>query len=223
MSEFASTSTATEDKHAHTLAQVVKKMDQRELLKFLKDRDDIHLNRHEWDGIFNNQHISGRAFLNLTKLDFLSIRLPLGPAVELADFVEELRENHFKTFSSCNILGELLRKYKLDGNSIEAIPLFKLARVTCEIQDSDKHFVNCMTEIMVRLKNYGSLFVDSLEFMRNEYVAAILHAALNIARVDTQKEFSMRSQCEMLGEESIGRVDYAIKDSEYLFRQDLSR
>ncbi|UZO25690.1 uncharacterized protein OCT59_017952 [Rhizophagus irregularis] len=134
MSEFASTSTATEDKHAHTLAQVVKKMDQRELLKFLKDRDDIHLNRHD----------------------------------------------------------------------IEAIPLFKLARVTCEIQDSDKHFVNCMTEIMVRLKNYGSLFVDSLEFMRNEYVAAILHAALNIARVDTQKEFSMRSQCEMLGEESIG-------------------
>lgn len=82
--------------------------------------------------------------------------------------------------------------------------------MTCEIQDSDKHFVNCMTEIMVRLKNYGSLFVDSLEFMRNEYVAAILHAALNIARVDTQKEFSMRSQCEMLGEESIGRVDYAI-------------
>ncbi|CAB4423516.1 unnamed protein product [Rhizophagus irregularis] len=64
---------------------------------------------------------------------------------------------------------------------------------------------------------------DLLEFMRNEYVAAILHAALNIARVDTQKEFSMRSQCEMLGEESIGRVDYAIKDSEHLFRQDLSR
>ncbi|CAB4475914.1 unnamed protein product [Rhizophagus irregularis] len=54
--------------------------------------------------------------------------------------------------------------------SLEAIPLFKLARVT----------------------------------------------SLNIARVDTQKEFSMRSQCEMLGEESIGRVDYAIKDSEYL-------
>ncbi|CAB5379251.1 unnamed protein product [Rhizophagus irregularis] len=47
--------------------------------------------------------------------------------------------------------------------------------------------------------------------------------SLNIARVDTQKEFRMRSQCEMLGEESIGRVDYAIKDSEHLFRQDLSR
>ncbi|CAB4394489.1 unnamed protein product [Rhizophagus irregularis] len=139
MSEFAFTSMATEDKHAHTLAQVVKKMDH----------------------------------LNLTKLDFLSIRLPLGPAVELADFVEELRENHFKTFSLRNILGELLRKYKLDGNSIEAIPLFKPARVT----------------------------------------------SLNIARVDTQKEFRMRSQCEMLGEESIGRVDYAIKDSEHLSQQ----
>ncbi|CAG8738919.1 16948_t:CDS:2, partial [Gigaspora rosea] len=41
-------------------------------------------------------------------------------------------------------------------------------------------------------KNYGSLVVDSLEAMRNEYVIAILHTVLNIARDNTQKKFSMR-------------------------------
>ncbi|CAG8829711.1 2773_t:CDS:2, partial [Gigaspora rosea] len=89
-------------------------------------------------------------------------------------------------------------------------------KVTCEIQDSDKHFAHCMAEIMVRLKNYGSLAVDSLEAMRNEYVVAILHTALNIARDDTQKKFSMRPQYEIVGNESTGRVDYAIKDAEDL-------
>jgi len=35
-----------------------------------------------------------------------------------------------------------------------------------------------MAEILVRLKNYGSLVVNSLEAMRNEYVVAILHTAI---------------------------------------------
>jgi hypothetical protein len=49
-----------------------------------------------------------------------------------------------------------------------------------------------MAEILVRLKNYGSLLVDSLETMRNEYVVAILHSALHIVRDNTKKEFSTR-------------------------------
>ena len=74
-----------------------------------------------------------------------------------------------------------------------------------------------MAEIMVRLKNYGTLAVDRLEAMRNEYVVAILHTALNIARDDTQKKFSMRPQYEIVGNESTGRVDYAIKVSFVLY------
>ncbi|CAG8726816.1 11461_t:CDS:2 [Funneliformis caledonium] len=52
-------------------------------------------------------------------------------------------------------------------------------------------FERC-TSLTLKVKNYGSLLVDSLETMRNEYVVAILHSALHIVRDETKKEFSMR-------------------------------
>ena len=67
-----------------------------------------------------------------------------------------------------------------------------------------------MKNILFRMKHYGSLVVDSLESMRNEYVSTILHTALHIAEDETSKEFSMRPEFEIIGEESSGRVDYAI-------------
>ncbi|CAG8652072.1 12042_t:CDS:2 [Funneliformis caledonium] len=60
-------------------------------------------------------------------------------------------------------------------------------------------------------ENYRSLIVDSLENMRNEYVSTILHTSLHIARDITKKEFSMRPEYKIIGDESSGRVDYAIK------------
>jgi len=93
--------------------------------------------------------------------------------------------------------------------SKDKIPLFSLQ--THEIKDSDKHFELCMAEILVRLKNYGTLVVDSLEAMRNEYVVAILHTAINITRDSTGEELSMRPEYEVIGDESTGRVDFAIK------------
>jgi len=76
---------------------------------------------------------------------------------------------------------------------------------------SNKHFEHCIAKILVRLKNYGTLVLDSLESMRNEYVSTILHTALHIAGDATKKEFTMRPEYEIIGEESCGRVDYAIK------------
>ena len=66
--------------------------------------------------------------------------------------------------------------------------------------------MHCMAEILVQLKSYGTLQPDSLEAMRNEYVVALLHSALQ-----TGKELSMHPQHEIIGDESKGRVDYAIK------------
>jgi len=40
---------------------------------------------------------------------------------------------------------------------------------------------------------------------------AILHIAINITRDATGKEFSIRSEYEIVGDESSGRVDFAIK------------
>src|SRR5947208_3598650 len=92
---------------------------------------------------------------------------------------------------------------------MDTIPLFSLQ--THEIKGSEKHFEHCMAEILVRLKNYGTLVVDSLEAMRNEYVVAILHTTINITRDSTGKELSMRPEYEAIGDESTGRVDFAIK------------
>ena len=48
--------------------------------------------------------------------------------------------------------------------------------------------------------------------MRNEYVVVILHAAVHIVIDQTGKEdLSMRPQYGLVGEESRGRADYAIK------------
>ena len=104
---------------------------------------------------------------------------------------------------------EVLIRYGLESEGTDKIPLFSLQ--TYEIKDSDKHFEHCVENILFRMKHYGSLVIDSLESMRNEYVSTILHTSLHIAGDLTKKEFSMRPEFEIIGEESSGRVDYAIK------------
>jgi hypothetical protein len=103
----------------------------------------------------------------------------------------------------------VLIRYGLESEGTDKIPLFSLQ--TYEIKDSDKHFEHCVENILFRMKHYGSLVIDSLESMRNEYVSTILHTSLHIAGDLTKKEFSMRPEFEIIGEESSGRVDYAIK------------
>lgn len=46
--------------------------------------------------------------------------------------------------------------------------------------------------------------------MRNEYVVAILHACLHIVMDETSKKLNMRPRYGVVGEESKGRIDYAI-------------
>jgi hypothetical protein len=111
-------------------------------------------------------------------------------------------------------LREVLIRYGLESEGTDKIPLFSLQ--TYEIKDSDKHFEHCVENILFRMKHYGSLVIDSLESMRNEYVSTILHTSLHIAGDLTKKEFSMRPEFEIIGEESSGRVDYTIKEAENL-------
>ncbi|GBB90614.1 hypothetical protein RclHR1_17610003 [Rhizophagus clarus] len=51
--------------------------------------------------------------------------------------------------------------------------------------------------------------------MRNDYVASILHTTLHIVRDETEKEFNMCHQHEIIGEKSFRRVNYAIKDEAF--------
>jgi hypothetical protein len=75
-----------------------------------------------------------------------------------------------------------------------------------------------MAEILLRLGSYGTLQLDSLEAMRNEYVMALLHAEIHIVMDETNKELSMRPQYGIVDSDSQGRVDYAIKEAEELTR-----
>ena len=97
----------------------------------------------------------------------------------------------------------------IDFNGTDTILLFSLQ--THDVQDSNNHFEHCVENILFRMKHYESLVVDSLESMRNEYVSTILHTSLHITGDLTKKEFSMRLEFEIIGEESSGRVYYAIK------------
>ncbi|CAG8744154.1 17914_t:CDS:2, partial [Funneliformis caledonium] len=110
-------------------------------------------------------------------------------------------------------LSKVLAKYSIDSNSTNTIPLFSLQ--TYEIQESDKHFKHCIVKILVRLKNYETLVVDSLEAICNEYVA-ILHITINITRDSTREEFSMRPEYEVIGNESTRQVNFTIKKAKNL-------
>ena len=62
-----------------------------------------------------------------------------------------------------------MAEYDIESEGIEAIPLF--TPTAYETRGDDKYFEECIAEINKRLRDYGTLRPDSLEAMRNEYVA----------------------------------------------------
>ncbi|GES81295.1 hypothetical protein GLOIN_2v1587390 [Rhizophagus clarus] len=184
------------------------------LIDFLKEQnlklDDDDL------GILRKQKVNGQAFLELTKEELLAplYNFPGEPAIKLAKEIKTLKEKLKRVFSSYNSLKEVLAKYGISSDGTETIPLF--LPETHEVQDSNKHFEHCIKNILFRMKNYRSLVLDSLESMHNEYVSTILHTALYIAGDIVSKEFSMRPEYKIIGNESCERVNYAIKEAENL-------
>ncbi|CAG8553632.1 2825_t:CDS:2, partial [Ambispora leptoticha] len=104
-------------------------------------------------------------------------------------------------------LKEVLVKYDIESKGIDAIPLFS-SLIPHSIQDDDVYFEEYITEINKRLRDYDILYLDSLKAMHNKYIVTILY----IIRNETKKEFNIRPQQEIIGEESSGR--FLDKDSE---------
>jgi hypothetical protein len=159
--------------------------------------------------IIRKQKVNGRTFFKITKEELRSAGLGLGPATALVDFAKECKDKKLRSFSSYLSLSEVLAEYGYDSDGIDSIPLF--SPPTYEIKEDNEILKRCMEEILGRLRSYGTLQPDSLEAMRNEYVVALLHASIHIVMDITDKELSMRPQYGIVGEESRGRVDYAIK------------
>src|SRR5579871_1690750 len=76
-----------------------------------------------------------------------------------------------------------------------------------EISDDDKAFKHCMEDIILKLSNVETM-TDANKATRCEFISAILHASIAIAKKLTSQDIS--------GEDSTGRVDYAIKALEDL-------
>jgi len=206
---ISTSSTTATGNETLTLADEIKKYDTGALISFLQERG-LELSETAIK-ILEKEEITGRDFLKLTEEKFRSAGLSLRPSTRLADFAKECKEKKLRAFSTYRSLKEVLAEYDLASEGTEIIPLFT-PRIH-EIPDENKHLELCMADIKLRLKSYGTLVITSLESMRNEYVSTILHTALRIAEDITKKKFSMRPEYEIIGDESSGRVDYAIKVS----------
>ncbi|CAG8587122.1 11262_t:CDS:2 [Paraglomus brasilianum] len=211
----SSSNNATEEKQAPTLAELVRKYNTENLIEFLKEQGDLQLNETHFE-ILRNEEIAGRDFLKLTEEKLHSYGMKGGPATRLADFAKEVKEKKLRAFSSYRTLKdfkEVLGKYSIDGDSITSIPQFQPETHT--LDKEDKAFRHCISDIIVKLMNMGTV-ADSNEAMRREYISAILHASVHIARNVTRKEIKIRLEQEIVGEESSGRADYGITDIEDL-------
>ncbi|RIA88255.1 hypothetical protein C1645_826619 [Glomus cerebriforme] len=95
-------------------------------------------------------------------------------------------------------------------------PAKRLADFAKECKDKELKAFSSYLSLSEVLAEYGLDSDDSLEAMRNEYVVALLHASIHIVMDETNKELSMRPQYGIVGEESKGRVYYAIKEAKDL-------
>ncbi|KAF0463384.1 hypothetical protein F8M41_000185 [Gigaspora margarita] len=105
-------------------------------------------------------------------------------------------------FSSYRGLGEVLKKHKIDGNALTAIPQFRSA--TFDISEDDQSMKLCVDVILLKLRTMGPVEGGN-EAVRSEFVSVILSTAVSL--LDGLRIFP---QFEVTGVESNGRVDYAI-------------
>ncbi|GES95209.1 hypothetical protein GLOIN_2v1502041 [Rhizophagus clarus] len=136
--------------------------------------------------ILCKEKITGFLFLDLTEEKFCSVSFALRPVTLFAKEVQTLKEKLKCMFSLYKSLKEVLMKYGIN-------------------------------EIKHRLGNMEILLTDSNEAMCCEYISTILHASLYIVkRIISDKELTLVPQLEVIGKESTGQIDYAIKTLEKL-------
>ena len=120
----ASTSTTVAGNETVSLADEIKKYDTAKLIEFLQGQG-LNLVKDDFD-IIENERVGGQDFLDMTKQDFRDYGMKGGPATRLAKFAKDCKEKKLKAFSSYCSLKEVLKKYGIDSNGTDTIPLFTL-------------------------------------------------------------------------------------------------
>jgi hypothetical protein len=99
----------------------IKEWDTKALVNFLQKQNlSLYLDFE----VFYAQEITGKIFLELTKQDLQSCGLKFGPAKEIAELIEELKEKKRKASSSYHSLKEVLKKHGIEGSSIGNLSQF---------------------------------------------------------------------------------------------------
>ncbi len=87
--------------------------------------------------------------------------------------------------------------------------------VVFEKINDDKAFEHCMEDIILKLSNVKTM-TDANEATCYEFISAILHVSIAIAKKLTTQDIFIVLQKDISGEDATGRVDYAIKSLEDL-------
>ena len=98
---------------------------------------------------------------------------------------------------------------------LHILTYFSLPAVFEEISDDDKAFEHCIEDIILKLSNVETM-TDANKATRCEFISAILHTSIAIAKKLTSQDIFIVLQKDISGEDSTGRVDYAIKALEDL-------
>ncbi|CAG8558770.1 28709_t:CDS:2, partial [Racocetra persica] len=150
-----STATTNSEKPAPTLAEFVRKYNNKKLVKFLRENeDDLQLDDTDFE-VLRSEKVTGRVFLNSTKQDFIDYGLKGGPAKCLADFAKEIKEKKLKSFSSCKTkqeVKEVFNKFGYEDADITSILPFKPEIV--EIDSNDERLKFCIDDIKQKIELY---------------------------------------------------------------------
>ncbi|GBB99844.1 hypothetical protein RclHR1_03650020 [Rhizophagus clarus] len=108
----------------------------------------------------------------------------------------------------------MLHRNKDNGEDITNIKQF--TPVFEEISDDDKTFKHYMEDIILKLLNIKTM-TNANEATRCEFISAILHVSIAIAKKLTSQDIFIVLQKDVFGKDAMGRVDYVIKSLEDLF------
>ncbi|CAB4445684.1 unnamed protein product [Rhizophagus irregularis] len=175
----ASPASITEEISIRTMSDVVKDFNTEELIEYL-GRKDLKLKESHFK-ILRKEEITGRSFLKLTEEKLERYGMKGGPATVLVEFIESLGQKlrNYSSLKTLDDLKEMLRRNKVNGEDITNIKQF--TSVFEEINNDDKAFGHCMDDIILKLSNVESM-TDANEAMRCEFISAILHASIAIAK-----------------------------------------
>ncbi|CAG8565057.1 25875_t:CDS:1, partial [Gigaspora rosea] len=191
----------------------IKEYDTEQLVAYLKSVKTLKLDEDDLS-ILRNEEYTGGNFLKITREELRVAGMRLGPSTLLAEFAKTCSEKpERQNYSSIRSLKDVLKDYNIYSDDISEISRFEPQ--IHDFRDDNEYFQNCISNILIRIKSYGYLYVNSNEKIQREYVSTILHAALRIAEAGSDKKFKMDVEYEVNGKKYYGLTDYAITESKF--------